>query len=131
MPRRRPHSRSRTGLAAGRGSPADGGQAAVELVAILPLAAVVLALAWQAVLAGHAAWAVTAAARAAARAAAVGAAPEAAARGHLADGLERGLRVRALAGGGVEVSVPIPRVAPALPLGRVTGTGRFRRQDAP
>jgi hypothetical protein len=129
MPRRRPHSRSRTGLAAG--SAADGGQAAVELVAILPLAAVVLALAWQAVLAGHAAWAVTAAARAAARAAAVGAAPDAAARAHLADGLERGLRVRALDGGGVEVSVPIPRVVPALPLGGVTGTGRFRRQDAP
>jgi hypothetical protein len=125
MLRRGSPSRSRTGPAA------DDGQAAVELVAILPIAAALLALAWQAVLAGHAAWAVTAAARAAARAAAVGAAPEAAARGHLADGLERGLRVRELDGGGVEVSVPVPRILPALSLGRVTGTGRFPSQDSP
>ena len=49
------------------------GQAAAELVALLPLAALLLAGAWQLVVAGHAAWAADAAARAAARAAAVGA----------------------------------------------------------
>jgi hypothetical protein len=109
----------------------DGGQAAVELVALLPLAAAVLALAWQAVLAGHAAWAATAAARAAARAEAVGGSAEQAARGHLPDGLERGLRVRARAAGAVEVSVRIPRLLRVLPLGRVAATGRFRPQEAP
>ena len=45
------------------------GQAAAELVALLPLAALLIAGAWQLALAGHAAWAADAAARAAARAA--------------------------------------------------------------
>ena len=49
------------------------GQAAAELVALLPLAALLLAGAWQLAIAGHAAWAAGSAARAAARAAAVGA----------------------------------------------------------
>ena len=48
------------------------GQATVELVALLPSLAVLLAALWQAALAGQAVWAVTAAARAAARADAVG-----------------------------------------------------------
>jgi pilus assembly protein CpaE len=125
MLRRRPPLHRRPRIAS------EGGQAAVELVAVLPLVAAILALAWQAVLAGHAAWAVTAAARAAARAAAVGASADHAARGHLADGLERGLRVRRRAAGVVEVSVPVPRVLRVLPLGRVAATGRFRPQDAP
>src|SRR5262245_38363538 len=55
------------------------GQAAVELVAVLPLVALVLAAAGQAVLAGYAVWQAHVAARSAARAAAVGADPRAAA----------------------------------------------------
>ena len=51
------------------------GQAAVELVSLLPLVAAVLALAWQLALCGHAAWAASAAAGAAARAAAEGGDP--------------------------------------------------------
>src|SRR5687768_9421448 len=71
----------------------EAGQATVELVALLPLLAVVLAGAWQAVLAGQAAWAAGAAARAAARAHGVGTDPTRAARTHLPGSLERGLRV--------------------------------------
>jgi Flp pilus assembly protein TadG len=90
------------------------GQATVELVALLPILAVLLAAAWQAALAGHAVWAATAAARAAARAHAVGADPRAAARTHLPASLEPGLRVATEAGGKVEVTVRIPSL-PGLP----------------
>jgi hypothetical protein len=107
----------------------DEGQAAVELVALLPLVALVLALAWQAVLAGHAVWAATAAARAAARAAALGRDPTGAARAHLPASLERGLRVTRPDADAVELSLRIPRVIPAVSLGRVTATGHFRPQE--
>src|SRR4051794_4971567 len=107
----------------------ESGQAAVELVALLPLLAAMLALCWQAVLAGHAARAVGAAARAAARAAAVGGDPGAAARAHLPASLERGLRVSAPGSGAVELSLRIPRVLGGIDLGRVRATGRFRPQD--
>ena len=70
------------------------GQAAVELVALLPLAALLLAGAWQLVLAGHAAWAADAAARVAARAAAVGGDARAAATRSLPASLRRGVVVR-------------------------------------
>src|SRR3954470_12560552 len=105
------------------------GQASVELVALLPLLVAMLALCWQAVLAGHAAWAVGAAARAAARAAAVGADPGAAARSRLPSALERGLRVRTPAAGAVEISLRIPRVVGGIDVGRVSATGRFRPQE--
>jgi hypothetical protein len=101
------------------------GQASVELVALLPLVAMALAVAWQLVLAGEAVWAASAAARAAARAVAVGADPGPAARGRLAARHERGVRVRSEAGGSVVVSVRIPRVLPALPLGRVDAHSRL------
>lgn len=110
-------------------APPNGGQAAVELVAVLPLIAVVLALAWQAVLAGHALWAATTAARAAARAAAVGQDPGAAARAHLSANLERGLRVTRPGAGAVALSLRIPAVVAALQLGRVSATGHFRPQE--
>jgi hypothetical protein len=103
------------------------GQATVELVALLPLLAIVLALAWQLVVAGHATWAATAAARAAARAEAVGEDPGRAARRHLPRGLERGMRVRARAGT-VELSLAIPSVLPGLRLGRVHTEARFESQ---
>jgi hypothetical protein len=106
------------------------GQAAVELVALLPLVALLLAVGYQALLAAQAAWEVHVAARAAARANAVGAAAAAAARAHLPSGLERGLRVHASSGGDVQVSIQIPRVLPSLGLGRVAATAHFRPQDA-
>jgi hypothetical protein len=59
------------------------GQAAAELVALLPLGALLLAGAWQLVVAGHASWSAGAAARAAARASALGADAGAAARAEL------------------------------------------------
>jgi hypothetical protein len=104
------------------------GQAAAELVAVLPWLAALLALAWQLVLAGHATWAVHAAARAAARAQAVGGDPRAAARGHLPHALERGLAVHADEDGRVEVRVRIPAVLPAVRLGSTSASARFEPQ---
>jgi len=108
---------------------AQEGQAAVELVALLPCALAILAAVWQLALAGHAAWGASAAARAAARAQAVGADTDRAARAHLPRGLEPGLRVREAAGGGaVEVRVRIPAL-PGLPSpGHARATGRFAPQ---
>jgi hypothetical protein len=106
----------------------EDGQASVELVSLLPLAAVLLAVAWQAVLAGHAVWATGAAARAAARAAATGGDIRAAARARLDDDLEPGLAVRDAGGGTVEVGVRVPSL-PGLPrLGRITATAHFAPQ---
>ena len=97
---------------------------------LLPLVAVVLALAWQLVLAGHAAWAVVRGrGRAAARAAAVGGDPARPPRApHLPRRLERGLRVRS--GGRARVG---ERAAsrPSLPpvrLGRVRAEAGFPSQ---
>jgi hypothetical protein len=87
---------------------AQNGQASVELVALLPLIALLAAALWQAVLAGEAAWLAGSAARAAARAQAVGADPDAAARRVLPARLTRGLGVRANGDGSVTVSVPVP-----------------------
>src|SRR6476659_1951388 len=58
----------------------EAGQASVELVVLLPMIAVILAVAWQALLAGEALWQARASARAAARANAIGADAGAAAR---------------------------------------------------
>jgi hypothetical protein len=104
------------------------GQAAAELVALLPLAALVLAGAWQLVVAGHASWSAGAAARAAARASAVGADARAAARGELSAALERGLRVRDRGPGTVEVTLRIPPVLGLPLLGDTTATAHFRPQ---
>jgi hypothetical protein len=84
------------------------GQAAVELVALLPLLAVVLAVAWQLALAGHTAWLTAHAARAAARADAVGEKPAEAARSALPRSLEDDIQVERLERGGVRVSVRVP-----------------------
>jgi hypothetical protein len=106
----------------------ESGQAAVELVAALPLVAVVLALAWQAVLAGHAAWAAAAAARAGARAAALGGDPQRAATARLDAGLARDARVHDDGAGHVRVSVAIPTLSRALHLGRLDAEATFRPQ---
>ncbi|MDA0141957.1 hypothetical protein [Solirubrobacter deserti] len=95
---------------------------------MLPLVIVVVALAWQAVLAAQAVWHARVAARAAARAHAVGADAERAARGHLPSGLERGLRVTTREGGDVRVSIRVPAILPSLGLGRVGATSHFRPQ---
>src|SRR3954454_5294595 len=85
------------------------GQATVELVALLPLLAVLAALLWQAVLAGQALWLAGTAARAAARAHAPDADPASAARRVLPASLRRDLHVRA-GDDGVAVRLGIPSV---------------------
>src|SRR4051794_7616590 len=105
--------------------PTERGQATVELVALLPCLAAVLAVAWQLALAGHATWAAAAAARAAARASAVGSDPAAAARAHLSADLERGLTVEKQPGGAVVVGVRTPVVVPGVSFGRVHAESRF------
>jgi hypothetical protein len=105
------------------------GQASVELVVLLPAIVVVLAVGYQAVLAGHAVWEARVAARAAARAHSVGADSGAAARAHLPAELERGLRVTTQDSGDVRVSVRVPAVIPSIRLGRVSATSHFRPQS--
>lgn len=106
------------------------GQAAAELVALLPLALVLCALVWQLVLAGHAAWAAGSAARAAARAHAVGLDPEPAARAALTPSLERGMKVQLPEGpaGSVRVSVAIPSVVRLIRLGSASASAHFASQ---
>jgi hypothetical protein len=105
------------------------GQATVELVALLPVLAALLAALWQAALAGHAVWAVTTAARAAARADAIGGDARHAARSHLPASLERGLLVTTGSAGEVRVSVRIPAL-PGLPSpGRANAGARFEPQS--
>lgn len=86
------------------------GQASVELVALLPLMAVLAAMGWQAVVAGHAVWSAGTAARAAARAVAIGGDPAAAARRTVAVSLRSGLRVRRDDDGAVTVLLRVPRL---------------------
>jgi len=104
------------------------GQASVELVVLLPVIVLVLAIAYQALLAGQAIWEVRVASRAAARAHSLGADPAAAARSRLRSGLERGLRVTPSDAGDVRVSVRVPAVIPTVRLGRVAATSHFRPQ---
>jgi hypothetical protein len=82
----------------------------VELVAMVPLVLLAGLVAWQLLLAGHTMWLCAAAARTAARADAVGSGPERAARSALPAALERDLKVAAVRGGGVRVSVRVPLV---------------------
>jgi hypothetical protein len=100
-------------------------------VASLPLVALLLALGWQAVLAGQAAWAAAVAARAAARAAALAQDPLAAARGRLDGGLAQTAQVDESQPGRVRVSVRVPSVLPGVTLGRVAAEGSFRPQATP
>jgi hypothetical protein len=104
------------------------GQATVELVALLPLLALIGLLLWQLAVAGQAAWLVGSAARAAARAEAVGGDGAAAARRALPPRLERGLRVRSQDDGEVSVRVFVPRVVGRRPLTAITARARFEPQ---
>ena len=90
----------------------QGGQASVELVALVPAVLLVGALVWQLALAGHAAWMCAHAARAGARAEVVGASAHAAARSALPEGLARDLRVERRRAGGVRVTLRVPLLLP-------------------
>lgn len=113
-----------------RRSAGAAGQAAVEMVVLLPLLVIGLFGAWQAVLAGHAAWSASAAARAAARAHAVGDDEVAAARRVLPASLDDRIEVEADDDASeVAVHIRIPRVVPGLDLGTVTSRSTFASQQ--
>lgn len=104
------------------------GQAAVELVAVLPFVALLAMLLWQLVVAGQAAWLAGSAARAAARANAVEGDTAAAARGVLPERLERRLRVRSSPDGDVTVTLAVPSVVGDVALTSIDGRARFEPQ---
>jgi len=104
------------------------GQAAVELVATLPIVALLVLLLWQMAVAGQAAWLVGSAARAASRAQAVGGNAAEAARAVLPASLEHGLRVRARFDGSVSVSLAVPSVVGAGRLTTIGARARFEPQ---
>jgi hypothetical protein len=104
------------------------GQAAVELVALLPLVGLLAALLWQALLAGETVWLSGTAARAAARAAAVGADPLDAARAVLPARLERGLRVQREANGAVALTLRVPAAVGRGTIAPVTASASFEAQ---
>ena len=99
------------------------GQASVELVALLPLMAALLLVAWQGVVAGQTWWLAGGAASAAARAAGVGADPGRAARRAVPPGLRGPLRV-SRRGRVIVVRIPVAAVAGLGQLG--TATARVR-----
>ncbi len=108
---------------------AERGQATVELMALLPLIAILAALLWQIVVAGQAVWLAGSAARAAARASAVGADASAAARRVLPARLERGLVVRRSGSGdGVQVAIAVPVIAGRGRLATVSARARLQGQ---
>ena len=112
-----------------RSSAAEQGQASVELVALLPLVAILAAVSWQGVVAGQAVWLAGSAARAAARASAVGTDARAAARRVLPERLERGLVVRRMtSGGGVRVAIGVPAIVGSGRLTTVSAHARLQDQ---
>lgn len=110
------------------GRPGECGQATVELVALLPLVGLLVALLWQALLAGETLWLSGEAARAAARAAALGGDPAEAARGVLPARLERGLAVRRAPDGAVALVLRVPAARGGGTLASVTTRARFEAQ---
>ena len=104
----RPPGRPPLRLIVGGRASEERGQASVEFVALLPLILVIVAVAWQALLAGQTVWEARVAARAAARANAFGGDATAAARAHLPAKLEHGLQVDAKLDGDVRVSLRVP-----------------------
>jgi hypothetical protein len=109
---------------------AQGGQATVELVALLPLLVVIAFALWQAAVAGQAIWLAGAAARAAARAEALGQDPAPAARAALPPRLEDGLRVVVADGGGVRVTLRIPSVLTSGAVATTSARARFVPQTS-
>lgn len=116
-------------MPAARSPRAEHGQSSVELVALLPLIAVLAGLLWQGVVAGQAVWLAGSAARAAARASAIGADERAAARRVLPARLERGLVVRReRSGGGVRVAIGVPSIVGSGRLTTVSARARLQEQ---
>lgn len=103
------------------------GQAAVELVVLLPVLVLLLAAAWQLVLAAHIRWSASAAARAAARARAIGLEALPAARAALPESLDRRVVVEETARG-VAVRLTVPTVLPGVELGPLTAHATFASQ---
>lgn len=106
----------------------DDGQAAVELVALLPLVGLLVALLWQALLAGETVWLSGGAARAAARAVAVGTDPAAAARAVIPARLESGLHVEREPNGTVTLVLRVPAALGSGTIAPVTARARFEAQ---
>lgn len=105
------------------------GQASVELVALLPLLAVLCAVGWQLVVAGQTVWLAGTAARAAARSHALGRDATGAARSALPVGLRRRVTVTEQADGRVSVRLRIPTVVPGGGrLGSVVREAQFAPQ---
>jgi len=103
------------------------GQASVETTALLPLVALLGALAWQALLAGQALSLAGGAARAAARAHAIGASPLTAARATVPPEFRASLRVVA-EGEGVRVRLRVPVVLLDAGLGFVSARAQLPPQ---
>jgi len=104
------------------------GQAAIELVALLPLVGLLAALLWQALLAGETVWLSGSAARAAARAAVVGSDPLEAARAVLPSRLEHGLRVRRDPNGAIALTLRVPAAVGGGSIAPVTASARYEAQ---
>jgi hypothetical protein len=104
------------------------GQASVELVALLPVLALVVALLWQGIVAGQALWLSGSAARAAARADALGEDAEAAARRSLPRALAAGVSVESTGENAVTVRVRVPAIIGGGSLGGVSATAAMARQ---
>jgi hypothetical protein len=96
----------------------EGGQASVELVAVLPVLAVCVLVAAQAVAAGWTLWTAGNAARAGARAEHVGGDGEAIARRALPGRLRRDAEVRS--DDGLRVRVRVPELVPGIELPAVS-----------
>ena len=112
----------------------DAGQATVELVALLPVLALVALALGQAALAGWTAWSAAGAVRVSARAEALGEDPAAAARHVLPAMLGRRARVSlGRAGGKAEhratVRLHIPVVVPGIRLGTVAASAEVPSQE--
>ncbi|HWI71851.1 MAG TPA: hypothetical protein VNT55_07850 [Baekduia sp.] len=105
----------------------EDGQATVELVALLPALALIITLAWQALLAGETWWLTSTAAREAARAHALGNDPRAAARAALPTELRDGARIH-LDDDTVAVRIPIPSLVGGR-LGSVSVSARMEPQS--
>jgi pilus assembly protein CpaE len=109
---------------------AEHGQASVELVALLPLMAVLAAVGWQLTVAGQAAWLAGTAARAAARAHALGDDAGAGARAALPVSWRDDVRVRTRTDGRVAVRLTVPVILSGGDgrLGAVAREARFAPQ---
>jgi len=106
------------------------GQAAVELVAAIPVLILALLLVAQLAVAGHALWSAGDAARAGARAVLVGADAEGAALRALPFWLDGGAEVVTSAGAAVEVRVGAPALIPGVPAIAVEAAAALDPQGA-